>query len=181
MKREPRFRLGCEKELSSHVSYAGAFEIQSRGDTNNTPCSSCARNSGPFSNGCVSFEKRNDGKALFNGVCGNCFWGGQGRRCTYRTGGASVRTRKNVAIFVDRNRSNLHLGGDNNLASVDGIRDALAEIDGVRSALVARGKSIEAGKSVPDLGVEEVFNGFEEDDDDDEESWGGFEDEEMDG
>jgi len=86
-----------------------------------------------------------------------------------------------VAIFVDRNRSNLHLGGDNNLASVDGIRDALAEIDGVRSALVARGKSIEAGKSVPDLGVEEVFNGFEEDDDDDEESWGGFEDEEMDG
>jgi hypothetical protein len=74
---------------------------------------------------------------------------------------------------------NLHLGSDNNLASVDGIRDALAEIDGVRSALVARGKSIEAGKPVPDLGVEEVFNSSEEDDDD-EESWGGFEDEEMD-
>jgi hypothetical protein len=85
-----------------------------------------------------------------------------------------------VAVFVDRNRSNLHLGSDNNLASVDGIRDALAEIDGVCSALVARGKLLEAGKPVPDLGVKEVFNSFEEDNDD-KESWGGFSDEEMDG
>ena len=98
----------------------------------------------------------------------------------YRTGGALVRTWKNVAVFVDRNCSNLHLSSDNNLALVNSIRNALAKIDSVCSALVACKKLLKAGKPVPNLSIEEVFNSFKEDDDD-KESWGGFSNKEMDG
>ena len=68
-----------------------------------------------------------------------------------------------MAVFVDRNCSNLYLGGNNNLALVDSIRDALAEIDSVCLAFIAYKKLIKASKPVPDLGVKEVFNSFKED------------------
>jgi hypothetical protein len=75
-----------------------------------------------------------------------------------------------AALYVDSSRSNLHLSGDYNLNSVDGVRDALAELDGVRRALVRRGQRIEAGEDVEDLGVEEPADNW----DDELESWSGF-------
>jgi hypothetical protein len=71
-----------------------------------------------------------------------------------------------VAIFVNRNCSNLHLSSNNNLALVNNIRDALAKIDSVCLALVTCKKLFKAGKPVPNLSIEEVFNSFKKDDSD---------------
>jgi hypothetical protein len=60
----------------------------------------------------------------------------------------------------------MHLGGENNLNTADGIRDALAELDGVRRALVRRGIQVTNGETVDDVSSEESWKGFSDNDDD---------------
>ena len=70
---------------------------------------------------------------------------------------------------MDKKRSSIHLGGDYNLDTVDGVRDAIAELDGLRRALNRRGKAIEDREEVEELGEEDSWNGFEDDEDEDDE------------
>jgi hypothetical protein len=49
----------------------------------------------------------------------------------------------------------MHLGGENNLNTTNGIRDAIAELDGVRRALVRRGIQVTNGEAVDDVSSEE--------------------------
>lgn len=60
----------------------------------------------------------------------------------------------------------MHLGGENNLNTADGIRDAIAELDGVRRALVRRGIQVTNGEAVDDVSSEESWKGFSDGDDD---------------
>jgi hypothetical protein len=60
----------------------------------------------------------------------------------------------------------MHLGGENNLNTADGIRDAIAELDGVRRALVRRGIQVTNGEMVDDVSSEESWKGFSDGDDD---------------
>lgn len=173
VQRQLVWRPTREKDLALHGSYGLAAEIQMRGTLNATPCRSCAQGAGPFGNGCVSFWSGygREGKIPFGGACACCFWGGQGSRCSLRAGGgkflfpslpflpclvpsygtdsyeARVRVRAGT-LFQDKNRAHTHLGSGFNLASTDGVRDALAELRGLEKALVARGRALEAGESV---------------------------------
>jgi hypothetical protein len=72
-------------------------------------------------------------------------------------------------LYVDKSRSNMHLGGEYNLNTEDGVRDALAELEGVRRALISRGHKIEKGDDVEELSSEESWKGFSDDDSDDDE------------
>lgn len=91
VRRELKWKENREKSPDAHPSYPLAVEIQLRGNPNNPPCDSCIRSAGPFANGCVSFGREdaadNNGRIPFAGVCANCFWGGQGSRCSLRVGG----------------------------------------------------------------------------------------------
>jgi multidrug efflux pump subunit AcrA (membrane-fusion protein) len=60
----------------------------------------------------------------------------------------------------------MHLGGENNLNTANGIRDAIAELDGVRRALVRRGIQVTNGETVDDVLSEESWKGFSDDDGD---------------
>lgn len=89
VRRQIIWRKNRETDLSKHSSYGIAVEMQARGDLNTTPCNSCARGAGPFDTGCASFSAGYGPgmKVPFGGACANCFWGGQGGRCTLRVGG----------------------------------------------------------------------------------------------
>jgi hypothetical protein len=89
VRRQIIWRKNRETDLSKHGSYGIAVEVQARGNHNATPCNSCARGAGPFKTGCVSFSSGYGpgNKIPFGGACANCFWGGQGGRCTLRVGG----------------------------------------------------------------------------------------------
>jgi hypothetical protein len=89
VRRQIIWRKNREADLSKHHSYGIAVEIQARGNHNAAPCNSCARGAGPFDTGCVSFSSGYGpgAKVPFGGACANCFWGGQGGRCTLRVGG----------------------------------------------------------------------------------------------
>ncbi len=89
VRRQIIWRKNRETDLARHPSYGIAVEMQARGNLNATPCNSCARGAGPFETGCVSFSTGYgpENKVPFGGACANCFWGGQGGRCTLRVGG----------------------------------------------------------------------------------------------
>ncbi|OBT60051.1 hypothetical protein VE03_10518, partial [Pseudogymnoascus sp. 23342-1-I1] len=89
VRRQIVWRKNRETYLSKHGSYGIAVELQARGNDNATSCNSCTRGAGPFETGCVSFSSGYGpgNKVPFGGACANCFWGGQGGRCTLRVGG----------------------------------------------------------------------------------------------
>jgi Protein of unknown function (DUF3716) len=87
------FKDGREQPLTKHSLYIPAAEIQLRGVLNSVPCASCQKGAGPFEGGCISFtnEDGQNGEAPYKGSCGNCYWGGQGYRCTLRVGGGECQ------------------------------------------------------------------------------------------
>ena len=91
VRREIKWNANRQLDPSKHSSYPGAIEMQLRGNLNRDPCASCSKGAGPFADGCVSFRDtdapENNGRVPFGGSCANCFWGGQGSRCTLRVGG----------------------------------------------------------------------------------------------
>ncbi|KFY83145.1 hypothetical protein V498_08275, partial [Pseudogymnoascus sp. VKM F-4517 (FW-2822)] len=172
--RQLRWRPKRETDLARHPSYGIAAEMQARGNNNATPCNSCSRDAGPFDTGCVSFSRAYgpDGKVPFGGACANCFWGGQGSRCSLRVGGARARVRAGP-LYQDKARTNTHLGSGFNLNTTDGVRDALAELRGLERALNARGRALEAGATVEDVSSEDDVES--EGEGESEMSWEGFE------
>ncbi|OAF54303.1 hypothetical protein VC83_06610 [Pseudogymnoascus destructans] len=152
VRRQIVWRKNRETDLSKHGSYGIAVEVQARGNDNATPCNSCARGAGPFETGCVSFSSGYGpgNKVPFGGACANCFWGGQGGRCTLRVGGARTRVRSG-SLYQDKARTNTHLGSGFDLNTTDGVRDALAELRGMERALSARGRALEGGATVEDV------------------------------
>lgn len=184
------WRPNRETDLSKHTSYGIAVELQARGNLNEPACNSCTRGAGPFSTGCVSFaaEYGPGRKVPFGGSCANCFWGGQGGRCSLRVGGGkfsllssllfsssllilTARSRvRSGSLYQDRARTNTHLGSGFDLNTTDGVRDALAEIKGIERALNNRGRALEAGGSVENVSSEE-----DEESDGSDATWEGFE------
>lgn len=184
------WRPNRQKDLATHSSYGIAVELQARGNLNEPSCNSCTRGAGPFATGCVSFsaEYGPSKKVPFGGSCANCFWGGQGGRCSLRVGGGkfslslspspldslliSVARRRirSGSLYQDKDRTNTHLGSGFDLNTTDGVRDALAEIKGIERALNNRGKALEAGGSVENISSEE-----DEESDGSEATWEGFE------
>ncbi|KFY31379.1 hypothetical protein V493_01166 [Pseudogymnoascus sp. VKM F-4281 (FW-2241)] len=132
---------------------------------------SCACGAGPFESGCISFSAGYGpgDKVPFGGACANCFWGGQGGRCSLRVGGARTRVRSG-SLYQDKARTNTHLGSGFDLNTTDGVRDALAEIKGIERALNNRGRALESGANLENVSSEE-----DEDSDSSEASWGGIE------
>ena len=64
-------------------------------------------------------------------------------------------------LYVDKSRSNIHLSGDYNLDSANGIKDALAKLDRVRRALVHQGRRIDNKESVKELSVKETTSSWD--------------------
>ncbi|OBT74289.1 hypothetical protein VF21_07379 [Pseudogymnoascus sp. 05NY08] len=154
-----------------HTSYGIAVELQARGNINEPPYNSCNRGAGPFATGCISFSAEyGPGKKVpFGGSCANCFWGGQGGRCSLRVSGARSRVRSG-SLYQDKARTNTHLGSGFDLNTTDGVRDALAEIKGIKRALNNRGRALEAGATVEGVSSEE-----DGDSDGSKATWEGFE------
>jgi len=145
----------------------------------------------------VSFvdEDGSDGKAPFKGACGNCFWGGQGYRCSLRAGGGTYNlTHVRDALVSHTNRSkvsprsrrspvvpvlqselyrSVHVGARHNLGSAEGIHSALEEIESVRRSLQQRLRAVERGGELEEVGSEgsseDEQNEDEEMEDDEEE------------
>ena len=146
---------------------------------------------GPFSTGCVSFaaEYGPGRKVLFRGSCANCFWVGQGGRCSLRVGGGKFSLLSSLlfssslliltarscvrsgSLYQDKACTNTYLGSGFDLNTTDGVCDALAEIKGIERALNNCGRALEAGGSVENVSSEEdresdgsdaTWEGFEE-------------------
>lgn len=194
------FKKGRELNLANHSSYRPASEIQLRGRSNPAPCGSCVKGNGPFEGGCISFGNEDgvDGKAPFKGVCGNCFWGGQGYRCSLRSGGGtyiprfprtytdrskvSPRSRRAPAVPILQTGvySNVHVGDRHDMSSADGVRSALEEVESVRRALQQRLRALERGDEVEGVDSEgSSVDGLDEEEEEDDEGEIEVEDEEV--
>jgi len=151
VQREPRNHVSRPKprnatypgpfpHFKSHSSYGPSLVIQSLGSLNAQPCRSCANGAGVF-DGCVSFQDYAPSEMkLFRGTCANCFWGGQGRRCSLREGGPTIRSRRVLPypLFQSSDNRDIHFGYKSNLNSVEGIRQALRDVAGLTHSLNAR-------------------------------------------
>ena len=104
VRRELVWKENRERPANTHPLYPPAIELQLRGNANNPPCNSCARGAGPFANGCVSFHQAdaadNGGKVPFIGACANCYWGGQGPRCSLRVGGRTFSLLVCIRVLI---------------------------------------------------------------------------------
>jgi len=144
-----------ETPFENHTSYPIAAGIQIKGEVNEEPCGSCSKGAGPFEGGCISASAEE--KKLFKGVCGNCFWGGQGIRCTVREGGAATKKRvPALQLLWDSNRVRSHIGSKHNLDDLEGCMNARGELLGLVRSLEKRIKSIEAEEEVSDIDSEKA-------------------------
>jgi hypothetical protein len=121
-------------DLTEHYTYEPATLAQTRGTLRADRCTSCAKGNGRFVS-CCSFDlshggpRAKKGIPLLLGACGNCYWGGQAGRCSFKIGGecclrANLSSSANiliakkiegVALLRSSVHKNTHIGNKFNL------------------------------------------------------------------
>ena len=182
-------------DFNDHESYPNAVMLQIHGLENkdSAACVSCQRNGGPFDE-CVSFDPNEEfpdrlagEDPLFNGVCGNCFWGGQGSGCSLRVSGSksslsgyssilsshagTIHPRKRRhPLFQSDVHSYTHLGSAYDLSLPGPCDDAIGHLQGMINNLRLRRNALSAGRSVDDMTLEPQGTGpFDKSDEEGEE------------